>query len=266
MRTRQKTESWYSYLVYGTVHKNSEENGRTLAPSGSGGAFDVVSVAASAGGIEALSEFLAALPKDFPAAIFVVQHLPSAAQYASKLDLVLQRTTNLRVKWAEEGECMSRGIVFLAPQDRHLSIDSKGVLRLTAGPKINSVRPAADPLFASVAARFGARAIAVVLSGTLQDGAKGAWNIARRGGRVLVQDDISSRFFDMPRATFQAAGVDFMFAPAILAHVLVTLVMVEGAAEWFRVWRDVPAQFRGPLHNELISPWCESPVLDSNSI
>lgn len=140
---------------------------------------------------------------------------------------------------------MQSGVVFLAPQDCHLSVDFKGLLHLAHGPKVNGFRPAADPLFASAAAHFGVRAIGVVLSGTLSDGAQGAWNIARNGGRLLVQDYVSSQSPDMPRAASQAAGVDFMFAPAILAHVLVTLVMVAGAAEWFRVWRTIPPQVSG---------------------
>jgi len=212
-------------------------------------AFDVVAITASAGGIEALCSLLAVLPKHFPAAVLVVQHLPSRGRFESKLDTVLQRATALHVKWAEEGDCIRPGVVFLAPQDQHMSVDSEKALRLTAGPKIHRTRPAADPLFSSVAAHFGARAIAVVLSGILWDGAEGAWNVARQGGRVLVQDD-SAIFFDMPLATLQAAGVDFMYSPTILAHVLITLVSVPGAADWFRVWRSIPAQFvRSKLYN-----------------
>ena len=228
--------------MYATVHKKfSQQHARAI---GFCGAFDVVAITASAGGIEALSVLLAALPPDFPAAILVVQHLASAALYKSWLDIILQRASRLTVKWAEEGECIQPGVVFLAPQDCHLCVDSEGVLHLLHAPKVNGFRPAADPLFTSVAAHFGTRSIAVVLSGTLWDGAEGAWSVARKGGRVLVQDYISARFSGMPRAAFQSAGADFMFSPDILAHVLVSLVMVAGVAEWFRVWRAIPAQVK----------------------
>lgn len=223
-------------------------------------AFDVVAIAASAGGIEALRQVLTILPKDFPAAILVVQHLPSTVHYKSTLDLVLGRHTQLRVKWAEDGERIGPRTVFLAPQDRHLSIDPTKALHLTAGPKINRVRPAADFLFQSVAACFGARAIAVVLSGTLSDGAEGAGAIARNGGRVLAQDDISSQYFGMPGATLAVAGVDFMFAPAIIAHTLVNLVMVPGAADWLRVQRIMGRQSHARSRTVSTPLWCEDPV------
>lgn len=184
--------NWYSYLVYATVHSSSSD--RHVRAFGCKGStpFDVVVIAGSAGGIHALTALLAALPEDFPAGIVVVQHLPPAARYRSALDRVVQRATKLRVKWAEEGERIHPGAVFLAPQDRHLHVDRDHVLHLANGPKINGFRPAADPLFTSVAAYFGARSIAVVLSGILSDGAQGAGNIARQGGRVLVQDNVSA--------------------------------------------------------------------------
>lgn len=226
--------------MYATVHKEFlERRGTNFRSFGPTAAFDVVAVTASAGGIPALKAVLATLPADFPAAIVVAQHLPPAARYRSSLDIVLQRATLLQVKWAEEGECLQPGVVFLSPQDRHLCFGDDVILHLSDGPKINGFRPAADPLFACVAAHFGARSIAVVLSGTLSDGARGAWDIARRGGRVLVQDYITAQFPDMPRAASQAAGADFTFAPVTLGHVLISLVMVPGAAEWFRVPRSI---------------------------
>jgi two-component system chemotaxis response regulator CheB len=240
--------------VYAAVHKELCEFREPAC------AFDVVAVAASAGGIEALRQLLTILPKDFPAAILVVQHLPSKAHHTSVLDVILGRHTPLCVKWAEDGERIRPGTVFLAPQDRHLFVDSAGALHLTAGPKINRVRPAADPLFKSIAARFAARAIAVVLSGALYDGAEGAWEIARNGGRILAQDEISSQCFSMPEATRAAAGVDFMFAPAIIAHTLVNLVMVPGAADWLRVHRFIRPQFHARSRTALTPLWCEDPA------
>ena len=215
--------------MYGTVHKQTFEDGTETS------AFDVIAIAGSAGGIDALVKLLAVLPANFPAAIFVVQHLPSTASYRSTLDKVLARHTRLRVKWAEDGECLQPGTVFIAPQDRHLIVGLDGALQLTDHSKVNRVRPAADPLFASIAARFGARGIGVVLSGTLRDGAEGARAIARAGGRILTQDRITSQFFDMPRATLALSDVDFMFDPSVIAHALIALVMVFGAADWLRV-------------------------------
>jgi two-component system, chemotaxis family, protein-glutamate methylesterase/glutaminase len=212
-------------------------------------AFEVVAIAGSTGAIEALKRLLAVLPKEFPAAVLVAQHLPPASHHKSLLDLVLSRSTRLQVKWAEEGERIRPGVVFLAPQDSHLLIDSAGALHLTAGPRVNRFRPAADPLFASVAEHFGPKSIGVVLSGALYDGAEGAWKIARSGGRVLTQDRTSCVCFDMPRATLAAAGADFTFSPPIIGHTLVNLAMVPGASDWLRVCRAIRPQFRAPARS-----------------
>lgn len=246
--------------MYAVVHNESEKDESCCESTQSAGTFDVIAIAASAGGIQALSSLLAVLPEDFPTPIVVVQHLPFGPDYRSVLDLVLGRATALRVKWAEDAERIRPGTVFLAPQDRHLSIDSDGALHLMRGPKINGVRPAADPLFTSVAANFGKRAIAVVLSGALYDGAEGAWNIARRGGRVIAQDRASSQCFDMPNATLAGSGVDFMFAPAIIGHTLVNLVMVPGAADWLRVWRIIDPKFRARWRSASAPLWYEDPI------
>ena len=221
--------------------------------------FDVIAIASSAGGIQALKKLLEILPEDFPIPILVVQHLPALSKYTSMLDKVLGRATSLRVKWAENGRRMFPRTVYLAPQDRHLSVDATRRLRLMESPKINGVRPAADLLFASVAANFGSRAIAVVLSGALSDGAEGAWKIAQNGGRVLVQDRASSQCFDMPNATFTSSG-DFMFSPEIIAHTLISLVMVPGAADWFRVQRIIEPKFRARSRSVLTPQWYEDPA------
>lgn len=224
--------------MYGTGHKTPSGRAQGTRDSyASDPGFDVVVVAGSAGAIPALREMLAVLPAHFPAAILVVQHLPPSATYKSVLNAVLQRSSRLRVKWAEDGERMQGATVFLAPQDLHLWVDSAGALRLTADPKINRARPSADRLFLSVAAYCRNKCIAVVLSGALSDGAAGAGQIALNGGRVLAQNRTSCWHFDMPHNALLQAGVDFMCPPAILGHALISLVMVPGAADWLWVGR-----------------------------
>lgn len=127
------------------------------------GVVDVVAVAASLGGIEALTAILGALPKDFAAAVLVVQHRPD--DYRGMLADVLGRSTPLRVKEAEDGETLRCGTVYLAPPGNHLLATAGGVLVLSQAPRVHHVRPSADPLFESVATAFGPRAIAVVLTG-----------------------------------------------------------------------------------------------------
>jgi two-component system, chemotaxis family, protein-glutamate methylesterase/glutaminase len=197
--------------------------------------FEVVVAAASAGGIEALREMLAELPGDFPCPIVVAQHLASAALYTSSLDHVLGRCTALTVKWVEDGESLRPGHVYLALQDHHVRVAADGCLRLAGALK--GVRPAADVLFRSVATHFGASAAAVVLSGALDDGARGVYEIASAGGRVLVQDWETASMKWMPMAAAETGAPEFALSPRMIGRVLVAWMMAPGAADWLRVWR-----------------------------
>ena len=199
-------------------------------------AFDIVVVAASAGGVSALLPLLENLPRSFPIPIVVVQHLPSASRYVSRLDRVLQSRTALRVKWAEDGECLLPGTVYLAPQDCSTVLSTRTgrlVVSEVIGPR--AARPTADPLFCSAAEIFGNRAMAVVLSGVLADGAEGSACIARAGGRVLAQTAGEAQFADMPSAAMQRSRVGFAFDSVALARVIANLVITPGAAAWFGI-------------------------------
>jgi two-component system chemotaxis response regulator CheB len=117
--------------------------------------------------------------------------------------------------------------VYLAPPDRHLLIKRKGSLTLTDSELVNFVRPSADLLFESVAAAYGDRAIAVVLTGTGRDGALGVTAIKQRGGTVVVQDEDSSEFFGMPSAAIKTGVVDFVLPLDEIAPALVSLLAAE---------------------------------------
>ena len=198
-------------------------------------AFDVIVVAASAGGISALIEFLAGLPSDFAAPIVVAQHLPSLRIFDSRLDRVLQRQAKLRVKWAEDGEVPVPGTVYVAPQDKVTFIKDDGSLRTFPTSHVRGKTPRADCLFRSAAALFGRRALAVVLSGILSDGAEGSLRIAQAGGTVLVQSHKSSEFSDMPRAAAETCRIGLPFDSSVLSRIVCALVMAPGAVDWFRV-------------------------------
>src|SRR5215470_17237752 len=133
--------------------------------------FDVVALAASAGGLNALTHALAALPANFPAALIVVQHLDP--RHRSLMADILSRRTALPVKQAEEGDSLVAGRGYIAPPNRHLLVNPDYTLSLTQTQLVHFVRPSADLLFESTAASFKERAIAVVLSGSGQDGAMG---------------------------------------------------------------------------------------------
>lgn len=186
-------------------------------------AFDVIALAASAGGLTALSRVLSPLPFDFPAAVVVVQHLDP--RHRSLMADILSRRTSLKVKQGEEGDALTPAMVYIAPPNRHLLVNPDGTISLSQSELVHFVRPSADLLFESVAASYKDRAIAVVLTGTGSDGAMGVQAIKKMGGTVIVQDEKTSEFFGMPAAAIQTGDADFILPLAEIASALVTLVM-----------------------------------------
>jgi len=186
-------------------------------------AFDVVALAASAGGLTALSTLLACLPAGFPAAVVLVQHLDP--RHRSLMAEILTRRTSLPVKQAEEGDRLRPAMVFVAPPNRHLLVNPDGTLSLSQSELVHFVRPSADLLFESVAASYKGRAIAVVLTGSGSDGAMGVRAIKKMGGTVIVQDEKTAEFFGMPGAAIQTGHADFILPLNEIGSALVTLVM-----------------------------------------
>ena len=186
-------------------------------------AFDIVALAASAGGLNALSEVLSHLPANFPAAIVIVQHLDP--RHRSLMADILSRRTPLEVKQAEEGDRIDRGKVYIAPPNRHLLVNPDATLSLTQSELVHFVRPSADLLFDSVAGSYKDRAIAVVLTGTGNDGSMGVQAIEKMGGTVIAQDRETSEFFGMPSAAIQTGTVDFILPLSEIASALISLVM-----------------------------------------
>ena len=127
----------------------------------------------------------------------------------------------------EEGMQLEPDHVFLAPPDRHMLIKRRGTLTLTDSELVNFVRPSADLLFESVAAAYGDRAIAVVLTGSGHDGALGVSAIKQRGGTVVAQDEASSEFFGMPSAAIKTGAVDFVLPLEEMAPTLIALVAAQ---------------------------------------
>jgi two-component system chemotaxis response regulator CheB len=185
-------------------------------------AFGIVAIAASAGGLHAISLLVRALPVGFPVPLVIVQHLDP--RHRSLMADILSRRTPLRVKQAEEGERITAGSVYIAPPNRHLLVNTDHSLSLTQTELVHFVRPSADLLFESVAASYKDRAIGVVLSGSGSDGAMGVQAIKKMGGTVLAQDKETAEFFGMPGAATQTGCVDFALPLEEIAPALVSLV------------------------------------------
>jgi two-component system chemotaxis response regulator CheB len=194
-----------------------------------GAAFDIVALAASAGGLMALGKVLKDIPAEFPATIVVVQHLDP--RHRSLMAEIMGRMTPLKVKQAAEGDKLEPGIVYIAPPNRHLLVNPDGSLSLSLSELVHFVRPSADLLFESVAGSYRERAIAVVLTGTGSDGSMGVQAIKKMSGTVIVQDEATSEFFGMPDAAIKTGSVDFVLPLQEIASALVSLVMRGEAQE-----------------------------------
>jgi two-component system, chemotaxis family, protein-glutamate methylesterase/glutaminase len=156
---------------------------------------DVIVVGASAGGIRAVIELLSRFPQDLPAFVAVVIHR-GAASTASWSD-VLSQKSGMRVVEPANGAPLTRGVVYLAPADRHMTLEN-GQIVLDGGAKEHCTRPAVDPLFASAALAYGPRVVGVVLSGGGHDGMQGLLAVTNGGGLSLVQKPSEAGNASMP--------------------------------------------------------------------
>jgi two-component system chemotaxis response regulator CheB len=184
-----------------------------------GGRINAIAIASSTGGPDALAKVLATLPANLPVPVLVVQHMPPVftKMFAERLD----RSSALQVVEATDGMPVTRGTVYIAPGDRHLTVVGRGpsvTTRLTSGPPENSCRPAADVLFRTVAQIYGGSTLAVVLTGMGQDGKRGCEALRTAGAEVVAQDQASSVVWGMPGAVVGAG----------LAHTVLPLSEIGG--------------------------------------
>jgi two-component system chemotaxis response regulator CheB len=191
-------------------------------PRSSPPAFEVVAMAASAGGLAATLRICSALPRGFPAAILLVQHLDP--HHASLLPQILNRRVALTAVEAATGDRPEPGHIYVATPDWHLSVTPGETLLLTHSAAVNYVRPSADVLMRSVAARYGPRAIGVILTGTGRDGAGGIAAIKAAGGTTIAQDPATSEYGGMPAAAVRTGCVDHVLPLERIAPALCDLV------------------------------------------
>ena len=183
----------------------------------------LVAIGASAGGPAALATLLAALPKDFPAAIVIVQHVDAA--FAAGMADWLNQQSALPVRIANEGDRPQAGIVLLAATDDHLHLKLPNVLGYTNVPAETPYRPSVDVFFHSVVARWPARAIGVLLTGMGRDGAIGLKAMRTKGYHTIAQDEATCAVYGMPKA---AAALDAAAAILPLPRIAAALAAAVG--------------------------------------
>ncbi|WP_082445328.1 chemotaxis-specific protein-glutamate methyltransferase CheB [Sphingomonas sp. Leaf28] len=186
--------------------------------------YDIVAIGASTGGIHALSQVFRELPVGFRLPIVITQHLPASFMpyFAAQIALLAGRpcdvaTDRLRVR---------PGRIIVAPGDAHLKCVALGedgaAFRLTHELAASGCMPSVDPMLASIAEVYGARMIAIILSGMGRDGAEGARRVRDRGGCVIAQDQKSSVVWGMPGAVAAAGVADAVLPPDAIGRLIAT--------------------------------------------
>ncbi|HTS13164.1 MAG TPA: chemotaxis response regulator protein-glutamate methylesterase [Candidatus Limnocylindrales bacterium] len=188
-----------------------------------GGKFPLIAIAASTGGPAAVTRVIAGLPKDLPAAVFLILHMPPA--FTKQFVIQLSEVSMLPVKEAEQNEAVQPGVIYLCPGSHHLRLTSTGKISLDAGARIDGYRPCADVAFETIAAYARSLTVGVVLTGMGADAAKGVKAVKAAGGYVLAQDEASSVIFGMPAEAIKTGSVAEVVALDDMASAIEKRVM-----------------------------------------
>lgn len=180
----------------------------------------IVAIGASQGGVQALQTLIASLGADFPAPVLIVLHIGSCQ---SVLPAILTEVDGLVADFGHHREAIQPGRIYVAPPDHHLLVRD-GELELSRAPRENWARPAIDPLFRSVAASLGRDAIGIILTGQLNDGTAGLYEIKRRGGIAIVQTPTGAEAPSMPKSALENVAVDYCLPVAEMPKLLNRLV------------------------------------------
>jgi two-component system chemotaxis response regulator CheB len=189
---------------------------------------DIIVIGASLGGIDALKEIAAALPRGLKAAVFIALHV--APYSLGILPEILERAGPLPASNAVDWETFEPGRIYVAPPDHHLLVE-EGHVRVTRGPRENRFRPAVNPLFRSAARAYGPRVVGVVLTGWLDDGTAGLRAIRERGGTAVVQHPDDAFAPAMPLNAIKHVEVEHIVRLKEIAPLLARLADEPAAEE-----------------------------------
>lgn len=230
---------------------------RDLAPNGNGNVGkhtpDIIAIGASAGGVQALKYLASQLPGDLDAALFAVIHL--AARSPTYLADILERAGPLPAITASDGARIRPGMIYVAAPDHHLLV-ANDHMHLSRGPKEGRHRPSINVTFRSAAMSYGQRVIGVILTGMLDDGTAGLWEIKMRGGITIVQDPGDAQYPSMPSSALDDVKVDYQADLAHLGELLTGLV--RGAIELPESHRQ--SRVSDPRFSGLTCPECRGPI------
>jgi two-component system chemotaxis response regulator CheB len=187
--------------------------------------FKIVVIGTSLGGLSALQNILGDLPRDFPAAIVIVQHRHKESDETFKV--LLQEYTLLPIQEVEDKYEIIPGRVYLAPADYHLLVEP-GYFALSIDQPVSYARPSIDVLFESAADIYAERVIGLILTGANQDGKQGLKKVKARGGITIVQEPSTAQSPIMPAAAISDLAVDWILPLPDISHLLVNLCHSTG--------------------------------------
>jgi len=175
------------------------------------GPVEILALGISTGGPNALRQVFAQISPELAVPVVVVQHMPAGftTEFAKSLD----RICPLEVKEAADGDVLKAGRILICPGNYHIAVEKRrlaGVVRLSQDDLVNGHRPSADVLFASVAAQYAGRSMAVIMTGMGRDGAVEMGSIHRKGGITVAQDAGSSIVYGMPKVAAEMGHVQYI--------------------------------------------------------
>jgi two-component system chemotaxis response regulator CheB len=223
---------------------------------------DIVVMGGSAGGVDAMQRIVSTFPADLNAAVFVVVH--TAAGYESALPEILSKRGPLKATHALHGEPIANGRIYVAPPDNHMLL-RPGYLAVQRGPKENGSRPAVDPLFRSASIAYGARVIAVVVSGHLDCGTAGLFSVKARGGISVVQAPDEALAKDMPQSAIAHAQVDHVLPLAEIGPTIVKLTRSPAPAASAHPPSSALLEIEGDepgLRSDVVCPICQGALTE----
>jgi two-component system, chemotaxis family, protein-glutamate methylesterase/glutaminase len=215
---------------------------------------NIVVLGGSAGSLEPMKMIVRCLPPDFPGSIFVVVHL--APRGKSVLGQLLSQASALPTVTVDRDQSFDRGKIYIAPPDRHLVV-AEGHMHLTRSPKEGLHRPSINVTFRTAALAYRERVVGVLLSGMLDDGASGLWEIARNGGVTVVQNLQEASFPSMPMSAVEDAPVNYQLRAAEIGPMLIKLASGSEV--------DMPKLRESSKHNRFSGftcPECRGPLYE----
>ncbi|HAD81947.1 MAG: hypothetical protein A2509_06550 [Candidatus Edwardsbacteria bacterium RIFOXYD12_FULL_50_11] len=171
------------------------------------GIMRTLAIGSSTGGTRALAEILPKLPREINAALLLVQHMPVG--FTKSLAERLDNRSKIRIREAQEGDVLERGLALLAPAGYHMELSPSGDrITLNQDPPRFGVRPSVDVMMESVALYSPAETVGVILTGMGHDGANGVAGMKKRGGHIIAEDRSTCVVYGMPKAAVETGAVD----------------------------------------------------------